>query len=163
MRPFSFVLNMHIGQLRNSPAIYRHLLQTADPQALVTYRDGGDGWTAAEVIGHLLDCERLFLERAQLVMVHDFPVLPFPDQDEDVIKGRYNKRDPLETSQAWQQVRGEYVAYLETVPETGWSREGRHPIYEPTLSLLEQLFVACWHDTLHAEQITRILAEKRVS
>ena len=162
MRPMSYVRRLHFEQLRYSLDIFRYMMHTAEPSTLTTYRDGGVGWTTAEVIGHLLDCERLFLERAQLTMTQDSPMLPFPDQDEDVVKGRYNERDPLTTFQEWEQVRADYLAYLGTVPEEGWTREGRHHTYAP-FSLLDQLLLCSWHDMVHAEQVTRILAEKRVS
>jgi uncharacterized damage-inducible protein DinB len=137
-----------------------YIVQTAETKDLITYRDGDDGWTVAEVIGHLLDCERLFLERAKLTMTYDCPDLPFPDQDEDVIKGRYNERDSQTVLADWRQVRDEYLAYLATIPDDAWNREGKHPRYAP-LSLNDQLFLICWHDMLHIEQMTRILTEKR--
>jgi len=110
----------------------------------------------AEVIGHLLDCERLFLERARLTVTRDYPDLPFPDQDEDVRKGRYNERDPHSILADWQHVRDEYLKYLSTISDDAWTREGKHPEYAP-LSLNDQLFLVCWHDQLHIDQITRIL------
>jgi uncharacterized damage-inducible protein DinB len=135
-------------------------VQSAAPQDLTTYRDGHEGWTAAEVIGHLLDCERLFLERARLTMTYDCPDLPFPDQAEDVIKGRYNERDPQGIFSDWQQVRADYLAYLGTIPDDAWTREGKHPKYAP-FSLNDQLFLICWHDMIHLEQMTRILTLKQ--
>jgi hypothetical protein len=162
MRPMAAIRKWHFDQLRYSLGIVRYIMQTAVPQTLTTYRDNGDGWTVAEVIGHLLDCERLFLERAQLTMTYDSPALPFPDQDQEVIKGRYNERDPHITLKEWEHVRGDYLAYLSTIPDEAWGREGRHPSYVP-FSLNDQLFLSCWHDMIHTEQITRILAEKRGS
>jgi hypothetical protein len=161
MRPMSTIRRWHFEQLRCSLSAVRHIVQTTPTQDLVAYRDHGDGWTAAEVVGHLLDCERLFLERAKLTMTCDRPALPFPDQDEEVIRGRYNERDPQAIFADWQQVRDEYLAYLETVPDADWEREGTHPRYSP-FSLNDQLFLACWHDMLHIRQLTRILAEKRL-
>ena len=64
MRPMTNVRHLHFEQLQNSLKTARYIVQTADPQALTTCRDHGTGWTVAEVIGHLLDCERLFVERA---------------------------------------------------------------------------------------------------
>jgi uncharacterized damage-inducible protein DinB len=160
MRPMSTVRRWHFDQLRNSWKTVHYIVQTGSKSDFITYRDSGDGWTAAEVIGHLLDCERLFLERARLTVTYDNPDLPFPDQNEDVIKGRYNERDPQAILADWQQVRDEYLAYLSTIPDDAWEREGKHPKYAP-FSLNDQLFLICWHDMIHVEQITRILTEKR--
>jgi hypothetical protein len=94
-------------------------------------------------------------------MTYDCSELPFPDQDQDVINGHYNERDPQEIFTEWAHEREDYLAYLSTVPEDGWSREGRHPRYAP-LSLNDQLFLICWHDMIHADQITSILSEKMI-
>jgi uncharacterized damage-inducible protein DinB len=160
MKPMSAVRRLHFDQLRYVLKTVAFILQTTTAQNLVTYRDNHDGWTVGEVVGHLLDCERLFLERAQLTMTQDLPDLPFPDQAEDVRKGRYSERDPLAVFAEWQQAREEYLAYLATVPDENWDREGKHPKYSP-FSLNDQLFLACWHDQVHIEQMTRILIEKK--
>ena len=48
---------------------------------------------------------------------------------------------------------------VSAVPEEAWTREGQHPQYPP-FSLNDQLFLACWHEQNHIEQITRILAKQ---
>jgi DinB superfamily len=160
MRPMSTIRRWHFDQLRNSLKAFRYIVQTTPPVDLITYRDSGEGWTSAEVIGHLLDCERLFLERARLTIAQDNPDLPFPDQNEDVIKGHYNERDPQAILADWQQTREEYLAYLGTIEDdASWNREGKHPKYAP-FSLNDQLFLICWHDSIHLEQLARILTEK---
>jgi uncharacterized damage-inducible protein DinB len=161
MRPMSTIRRWHFEQLRYSWKTVAYIVQTAPKDDLITCRDENEGWTAAEVIGHLLDCERLFLERARLTVTCDNPDLPFPDQNEDVIKGRYNERDPQAILAEWGQVRDDYLAYLATIPDEAWDREGKHPRYAP-FSLNDQLFLICWHDMIHIGQITRILTEKRV-
>jgi uncharacterized damage-inducible protein DinB len=156
----STIRRWHFDQMRHGLEIVSFLVQSNPADALITYRDGGQGWTVAEVIGHLLDCERLFVARAKLTMTQDNPALPFPPQDDDVAKGRYNERAPQAILDDWRQVRGEYIAYLETVPDEAWSREGTHPVYPP-FSLNDQLFLACRHDLDHIEQMTRILIQKQ--
>jgi uncharacterized damage-inducible protein DinB len=161
MRPMSTIRRWHFDQLRYSLKTVGYIVQTTPKNDLLTYRDANGGWTVAEAIGHLLDCERLFLERARLTMTYDNPDLPFPDQNEDVIKGRYNERDPQAILADWQQVRDDYLAYLSAIADDAWEREGQRPNYAP-LTLNDQLFLICWHDMIHIEQITRILTEKRL-
>lgn len=158
MKPMSTIRRWHFDQLRAGLSIVAYIVRANPPQDLVTYRDGGDGWTAAEVIGHLLDCERLFLERARLTVTQDNPMLRWGNQDEDVIQGRYNTWDMQELLDTWRAVREEYLAYLAGVPEEAWAREGLHPTYSP-FSLNDQLFLACWHEQNHIQQITKILTE----
>lgn len=160
MRPLSALRRVHFDLLRYSPKTVTFIINTTAPKDLVTYRDSGDGWTVAEVVGHLLDCERLFIERAKLTMTRDNPVLPFPDQEEDVRNGHYNECDPRDTLAQWLQARADFIACLEATPDDGWDREGR-PIKFPPFSLHDQLILASWHDQVHIEQMTRILTEKK--
>ncbi|NJK81061.1 MAG: hypothetical protein HC876_18250 [Chloroflexaceae bacterium] len=51
--------------------------QTA-PEVATTYRDGGAGWIVVEVMGHLLDFDTVFLERAMHTVEEDNPPLYFP-------------------------------------------------------------------------------------
>jgi uncharacterized damage-inducible protein DinB len=159
MRPMSTIRKWHFEQLRNTLKIVDYILKTVSPDDLITYRDGDDGWTALEIVGHLYDCEKLFVERAKLTVEQDNPMLPFPDQDEEVIAGRYNERDWQALMADWVQMRETYLAYLSTVSEEDWAREGRHPQYAP-FSLQDQLFLICWHDIGHIEQLTRVLSQK---
>lgn len=160
MRPMSTVRRWHFEQLRATLDILAYIVQLNSAQDMATYRDGGSGWTAAEVIGHLLDCERLFLERAHMTVTEDCPMLRWGGQDEDVIAGRYNARDLREVLAELRAVREEYLTYLSTLPEEAWLREGGHPEYPP-FSLNDQLFLDCWHEQIHLRQIIHILTEKR--
>ena len=42
-----------------------HLISTITDPAVFDKRDGGDGWTISEVLGHLCDVDSYFLERAR--------------------------------------------------------------------------------------------------
>jgi hypothetical protein len=162
MKPMSTIRRWHFDQLRYALKTVAFILQSVVAQDLVTYRDNHDGWTVAEVLGHLLNCEGLFLERATQIMTQDNPELRSPDQAEEVKKGCYNERDPQTIFAEWQQARAEYLAYLVAIPDEGWNREGGNPDYPPLFSLNDQLSLVCWHDQLHIEQMTRILIEKKL-
>jgi hypothetical protein len=83
------VRRIHFDMLRYSPITVASIAHGAHPSELTAFRAGFAGWTVAEVIGHLLDCDRLYLERARLTVTQDCPKLPFADQAEDVLNGRY--------------------------------------------------------------------------
>src|SRR3989304_1455179 len=117
MRPLSTLRNWKFDQLRRGVGILQFLIRNARFAALSTRKERPGGWTASEVIGHLLDWERLFLERAHLVMEVDTPDLPFPPQDDEVKAGRYNERNPYEVLQEWRQQREAYLDYLAAVPD----------------------------------------------
>jgi hypothetical protein len=160
MRPPATLRKWQFDQLRLHVKVMRFIVGGAGAEELTRAREKPDGWTAAEVLGHLLDCERLFLQRARMTMEQESPLLPFPDQDEEVRKGGYNERDPSAVLGEWERTREEYLEYLAAVPDGSWGREGRHPTYDP-FSLTDQLALACRHTLLHLEQITRILSVTR--
>jgi len=159
MRPPSTLRKWQFDQLQREVPIVQFIIETVPKETLITKREKPEGWTVAEVLGHLLDCERLFVQRAHLTVEQDCPELPFPNQDEDVKKGHYNERDPHTILNEWKMTREEYVTYLTPLLDEVWKREGRHPQYAP-FSLDDQLALACRHTILHIEQMTRILACK---
>lgn len=116
-----------------------------------------DRWTVAEIIGHLLDCERLFVARAKLVLEQDNPELPMPPPEVEVEQGRYNEANPAETLRKLEQTRHEYIAFLRAVEtEEQWERPGVFPTGNQ-FTLNDQLRLACWHTVLHIEQIFEAL------
>lgn len=128
-------------------------------EALTTYRDGGNGWTVTAVVAHLRDFERLFLERAQLTIDQEAPALPYPDPDELAAQNDYYGLAFKPTFEEWSAARAEFLAFMRARTEDDWERSAQHPTRGP-FTLHDQLFLASLHDSLHLEQITRVLAEK---
>jgi hypothetical protein len=56
-----------------------------------TYQSGK--WTVKEVIGHLIDTERVMAYRAMCIARDEKQLLPGFDQDDYVKSGNFNKRD----------------------------------------------------------------------
>ncbi|NJL03343.1 MAG: DinB family protein [Chloroflexaceae bacterium] len=149
-----------LDQLARFRGTLGYIISHTDPDALRRYRDGGDGWTVQEVMGHLLDFEQVFLQRMQVVVETDNPELPFPDPDQLVLAGDYNHRDVQTVYQQWHTYRTQLHSFLSARAESDWARPARHP-KRGTITLEEQLLVTAWHDLNHLEQITHILAERR--
>lgn len=53
----------------------------------------------------------------------------------------------------------EHLAFLAARSESDWERRAQHPTRGP-FTLHDQIFLTSLHDSLHIEQITRILKEK---
>jgi uncharacterized damage-inducible protein DinB len=138
------------------------ILRMTDPAALTTYRDGGTGWTALEVLGHLNDYEDVFIGRARMTVEQENGALPFPKPDDLAIAHDYNHQPLDALVESWKSRRAAHLAYLKDRPESDWARVGVHPVRGP-LSLFDQLTLITQHDSLHLEQMTRALFEKRVS
>ena len=156
MRPMTTLRKWQIEQLNRHVPILKFMIRNEETKRLISRREKTDGWTAAEVIGHLLDCEKLFIQRVKMTMTQNEPLLPFPPQNDDVTNGRYNEKDPNNIIEEWNKVREEYIQIMKEIPEESWERKGRHPVYEP-FSIDDQLALACRHTIQHFEQITRIL------
>ena len=146
------------SQLEKTISTLEYVVRSVPQETLSTVRDGGDGWTALEVLGHLNDFEAVFQERAQLTVNHDMPDLPFPDHDQLVIDNAYNSQTVDAIYGAWKSKREAYLAYLKGLDNTVWERPANHPT-RGAFTLHDQLFLTVWHDTNHLEQMAHILRE----
>ncbi len=149
-------------QLQKAVDVLGYIVRQTLPTDATLYRDGGAGWTVNEVQGHLLDFEPILLERARLAVEQDVPDLPFPDPDQLVIAGKYNERALHEVHAEWAQQRQALIAYYAARHEADWERTAKHPRRGP-LTLDDQLLLTVWHDLNHIEQITHILAGRKMA
>ena len=160
MQSLATIRNWQIDQLRKSIPVIGSIIRSKSPEAMRTYRDGGDGWTTLEIMCHLRDFENVYLQRARLTLEQDNPDLPFPDPNQLVIDNRYNEQDIEAVYREWVEAREAYVTLLEGVDDEQGERPANHPTRGP-FTLHDQLFLTVWHDTNHIEQMTRTLDEKK--
>lgn len=160
-QPIKAVREHAIDELRRAVSIITYLFTVTPDENLITYRDGGTGWTALEVLGHLLEFDRLFAERVRLMLAEDSPALPFPDPDEQVRAAAYNTQPATDVLVAWMAARDELVALFEGLDDSDWARAGQHPT-RGAYGVEDQLLLIPWHDTNHLAQISTILREKQV-
>jgi len=157
MQPLEKIRDWHIDQLRKDINVIRFVLENASDDDLKTIRDGGDGWTVAEVMGHLRDYEHLYLERANMTLEQEMAPLRNPDPDATAAEGRYNEKDVWAVYEDWVVARRAYIAFMEAVSdESLWEKPASHPKRGP-FTLHDQLFLTVWHDTNHIEQMVHIL------
>jgi hypothetical protein len=156
----SIIRGWQFDQMRKNLRNIGYIVQDTPLHDLTTYRDGGEGWTALQVVCHLRDFEAIFLHRAHITVEQDVPALPFPSPDELAAKNRYHEQDIYAAYAAWGETRAEYIAYQEALPESAWEQLANHPT-RGQVSLQDQLIVTAWHDVNHLEQILRVLREKQ--
>lgn len=154
------VIGWQYDLMENNLRAVDAILRLPAPVALTTYRDGGTGWTALEVLCHLRDLEEVMIERARLTVEQDLAALPMPDPDALAAERRYNEQDVELALADWRARRAAYLTYLQARPENDWNRIGIHPRRGP-MTLLDQLLFLPMHDSIHIEQMTRVLHEKR--
>jgi len=162
MQPLATVRNWQFDQLRKSLPVVRYIVQTVSADDMRTYRDGGTGWTALEVLCHLRDWEVMFQTRVRITVEQDNPELPNADPDRAALENRYNEQDIAGALDLWSQRRETYLAYLAELDESVWQRTARHPT-RGLMTLMDQLALSAWHDVNHIDQMTKILTERKPS
>lgn len=159
MQPLKTIRTWQLEQLAKAVKTIELIVANCSPEVARTARDGGDGWTVVEVMGHLRDFEAVFLERARLTLEQEMPDLPFPDPVKMVVDRAYNDDDLMESLETWAASRREFLALLGGVADEDWERPANHPTRGP-FTLTDQLFLTVWHDLNHIEQMAKILQGK---
>ena len=148
------------NQLKNNIRSYQAIVDMNDPETLITYRDGGTGWTVLEVLCHLRDFEVVFTGRIQAMINEDNPALAFPNPDDLAATENYMDNTVADIMASWQMQRQTFLDLMQTLDGEQWERSGIHPT-RGAFTPHDQLFLTALHDTIHLEQITRMLNEKR--
>ena len=97
----------------------------AVPENQETYRYQDDRWSIREVIGHLVDTERLFSYRALSMARADPAELPGIDQDQWAVASNANERTLASLLEDFASVRASSVALFESFTGDIWDRRGK--------------------------------------
>lgn len=93
-----------------------------DSAALARYAEGK--WSIKEVVGHLIDTERIFGYRLLRVARGDATPLAGFDENVYVPEGRFDERPLPALLAELRAVRASTIALVEGVPEESWARRG---------------------------------------
>lgn len=83
-----------------------------------------DKWTVKQVIGHLLDVERVFAYRALSFARGDTTELPGMDQDAFMTDGNFAARTLTDLCEEFRYLRSANVKFFAGLPEVAWLRSG---------------------------------------
>lgn len=140
----------------------KHIVTTIGDRAVFSKRDGGDGWTISEILGHLYDTDSYFLARARALAAGEAPPGGSGRSvDERVKDAGYAEQDAMELLQRWLQVSAAYHEFLASLPaddEDLWERPGRAPD-GGGFTLNDQLILSAYHDLDHLHQIVKIVRQ----
>lgn len=155
-----FTLTETLDRLGRMPAVLDALLRGTSA-AWHGVNEGGESWSAFEVVGHLVHGEETdWVPRAQIILEHG-DERPFEPFDRFAQEERFGDWPLGRLLDRFAEARGEN---LETV--RGWrlteaqlDLRGRHPALGPVT--LRQL-LATWavHDLNHVGQIARVMAKQ---
>jgi len=153
-----FKLDDTIALLSNTPPALNALLRNL-PEAWIHQREGGDSWTAFEVVGHLIHGERTdWMPRARMILQHG-DSRPFDVFDRGGHKQDIQGKSIGQLLDEFAHVRSENLTALRSLNlQSGdFTRRGMHPaLGGVTLSQLLATWAA--HDLTHIHQISRIMA-----
>lgn len=111
------------GTLRAGAESIRRLLEPL-PESRGDHRYAPGKWSVKEVLGHLIDAERVFGYRALRFARNDQTPLPGFEQDDWVPLSGSDSRTLRSLLDEYRAVRGSTIALFENLPEEAWSRVG---------------------------------------
>ncbi|HEY3226219.1 MAG TPA: DinB family protein [Planctomycetota bacterium] len=144
-----------LASLRKTSAA---VLRAFDWDARTLARSYGSGkWTGREVLGHLTDCELVFLMRLKFLLTCDTPTVVPMDQDAWAKRFAYRKQDPKLMKETFRALRGSFIALARSATSQDLARRGIHPEYaDYTVKWL--IDHAAEHTEHHLEQLAAIKA-----
>jgi DinB superfamily len=139
--------------IAETPGRIRELVRGRSPDVL-DRRPGNGGWSATEIIGHLLDDEIVNGFRLRLVLTSDRPSYPGNEPD----RWAALSKPPLDqVLAAWEGLREYNLWLLRSIPRSDWSRIGLHAEQGPeTVEML--ILKNAGHDLAHIDQLRRCFA-----
>lgn len=107
---------------RQKDAMQELLSGLSEQQAGYRYAPGK--WSVKEVVGHLIDAERIFACRALRFARNDATPLPGFEEDDYVLHGRFDERRLSDILREYGNVRAATIDLFASLHEEAWSRTG---------------------------------------
>jgi uncharacterized damage-inducible protein DinB len=144
--PEGDILETLSSQLENTLSTLRAL---SEEQAASRYAPGK--WSIKEVVGHMIDGERIFTHRALRFARNDSTPLPGFEQDDYVGAGNFDRRSINDLIEEFEQVRRATLCLLRSLDEEAWLRRGIAS--EAEVSVRALAYITAGHETHHMQII----------
>jgi hypothetical protein len=115
--------------------------------------DAEGKWTIKEVIGHLLDTERVFAYRLLRISRGDATELPGFDENSYVPEGHFNRRGIAGLVSEFRLQRASTLALVNGIPPSAWTRHGTANGFRTSARAL--VYVILGHTAHHFEILRR--------
>ncbi len=119
------------------------------PEARGDFRYAEGKWSIKEVIGHVIDGERVFAYRALRFARGDETPLSGFEQDDYVRGGAFDKRSLNDLANEYEHVRRSSISLFSNLDDEAWSRRGSANNNESTVRALA--FIVAGHERHHVE------------
>lgn len=144
------ILRILAAQLEETVA----LLKSVDDRRASEFSHAPGKWTLKQVLGHIIDAERIFGHRALCIARKETAAMPGFEQDDYVAAGSFNERTLNGLIDEFRIVRQSTIALFQNLPQQAWLRQGIANKY--TLTVRGLAFLAAGHELHHV----KILREK---
>jgi len=149
--PDGDVLSTLTTQMAETQALLRGL-----PASVATYRYAPDKWSLNEVVGHMIDSERIFAARALRFARNDSTPLPGFEQDDYVRNSTFDVYPLTELASELEAVRQSTLFLFRHMDQRAWLRRGSANNAEVSVRALA--YIIAGHELHHREIIrTRYL------
>lgn len=149
--PDGDVISTLTSQMSDTQALLNGL-----PASVATYRYAPEKWSVNEVIGHLIDSERIFAGRALRFARNDPTPVPGFEQDDYVRNSTFDVYPLAELASELETVRQSTIFLFRHMDEEAWTRRGVANNAEVSVRALA--YIIAGHELHHREVLrTRYL------
>ena len=106
-------------------------------------------WSIKELVGHIIDGERIFAHRAFRFARNDQTSLPGFEQDDYVRAGNFDNRRLSDLADEFEQVRRATLCLLRSLDDEAWLRRGKANDTEVSVRALA--YILAGHETHHMQ------------
>jgi len=131
-------------QIENSLSLLRTI-----PSDKANFRYAPDKWSVKQLLGHLIDSERIFSYRALSFARNDQTPLPGYEQNDYVRYADFDSRNLAEMAEEFATVRRATIQLFRPLNETEWLRRGK--ANENDLSVRALAYIIAGHELHHLE------------
>lgn len=156
----NFTLKEALEILERTPRTVEGLLAGLS-EGWLQCREGEGTWNAAEVVEHLIECEKTnWIPRLEHLLQKGESV-PFPPFDRFAHLKEGSARPMEETLEEFHRTRAQSMAKLKALidPEQHLERTGTHPAFGP-VKVRELISTWVVHDLTHTNQLLRVMAKR---
>lgn len=119
------------------------------PESQAAFRYAPDKWSIKEVVGHMIDTERIFAYRALRFARNDRTPLPGYEQDDYIRHGSFDEYPLEDLSAEFESVRRSTLFLFKHLEEAAWMRRGAANGSEVSVRALA--YIIAGHELHHRE------------
>jgi len=129
-------------QTENSLSLLRTI-----PSEKANFRYAPDKWSVKELLGHMIDSERIFSYRALCFARNDQTPLPGYEQNDYVREGNFDSRNFADMVEEFETVRRATIQLFRPLNEAEWLRQGK--ANENDISVRALAYIIAGHELHH--------------